>query len=54
MWKIEDTGKGVRITIKGVFHDLSYHAAGIIAGTLRNIVAKNREKTEKNQLITGG
>lgn len=49
MWKIEDTGKGVRVTIKGVFHDLSYHAATIIAGMLRNIVAKNREKTERNQ-----
>lgn len=49
MLKIEDTGKGVRITIKGVFHDLSYHTAVIIAGTIRNVVEKNRKETGKNQ-----
>lgn len=47
MYKIEDTGKGLKVWLNGHCHNMSYHSAKILAGAIRKIVDKYLNQKKK-------
>lgn len=43
-YKIEDTGKGLKVWLNGHCHNMSYHSARSFAGIIKNLVEKHYDK----------
>lgn len=48
MYKIEDTGEGLKVWLNGHCHNMSYYSARQFSGIIRKLVEKHFNQKEGN------